>query len=169
MCLHAWVSDTTKRISFTSNEAFADLIFPISHLRIHKRSSAWPEITLITILLSLPAPKYTQVLHLHQKCININVLTYTLYAFASGHTQCFLLTYTPMHEHFLPCWEINNKAHTHTPTVYTHPVSLQLRMPVLPEGFELIDILPNCPGLLQGTSLCSAADKAHSITAADLK
>lgn len=53
--------------------------------------------------------------------------------------------------------------------LYTLGVSLQLRKQVLPEGFGLIDILPHCPGLLQGTSLCSAADKAHSITAADLK
>lgn len=48
-------------------------------------------------------------------------------------------------------------------------VSLQLREQTSPEGRGLIDILPHCPGLLQGTSLCSAADKAHSITAADLK
>lgn len=108
--------------------------------------------------------------------ININVLTYTLDAFASGHTHTWsLLTHTHMHQHIvLAEKETIRHAGTH-PLTYTHTHthslcdSLQLQRQALPEGFGLIDILPHCPGLLQGTSLCTAADKAHSITAADLK
>lgn len=96
--------------------------------------------------------------------ININALTYTLYAFASGHTQS-------QHQHVLLA-EKSAIKHTHTHSLthlYVLCDSLQLWKQALPEGFGLIDILPHCPGLLQGTSLCRAADKAHSITAADLK
>lgn len=75
-----------------------------------------------------------------------------------------------MHKHIvLTEKETITHAHIH-PLTNTHFFdSLQLRKKALPEGVRVIDILPHCPGLLQGTSLCSAADKAHSVTAADLK
>jgi len=126
----------TKLTSFTFTPP------PYHSLLTHSR----PGITLITAPFSPPAaasqPDYC----------NINVLTYTLYAFESGYTHM------KIKQNVFAC-------HTHT---HTHLYTLWWQ--ALPEGGsdELI-FSPNRPGLLRGTSLCSAADAAHSFTAADLK
>lgn len=71
--------------------------------------------------------------------------------------------------HLLTGKQTIKHSHTHLHTYNTVGASPQLWKQALPEGFRLIDILPHCPGLLQGTSLCSSDDRAHLITAADLK
>lgn len=87
------------------------------------------------------------------------------------HTRS-LLTHTHRHaQTHCAHREGNNKACTQTPT-YQHPLFLTAFSSGrrrCQKGVGVIDILPHCSGLLQGTSLCSAADKAHSITAADSK